>query len=58
MFQSYVANNSSYLRYLNADYINSVGQGQLFLRVVKELTNEQLSSINKDDKKLNVATYP
>ncbi|MBF2018383.1 MAG: alpha/beta hydrolase [Rivularia sp. T60_A2020_040] len=58
MFKSYVENNLNYRRYLSADYINSVGQGQLFLSIVKELTNEQLSSINKDDKRLNVVTYP
>jgi len=58
MLKSYVANNSNYLRYLTADYINSVGQGQLFLSIVKELTIEQLNSIKQDDEKLNVATYP
>ncbi|MBE9212444.1 alpha/beta hydrolase [Plectonema cf. radiosum LEGE 06105] len=58
MFKSYVENNPNYRRYLSADYINSVGQGQLFLSVVTELTNEQLSSINKEEKRLNLATYP
>lgn len=58
MFKSYVTNNSNYLRYLTADYINSVGQGQLFLSIVKELTIEQLNSMKQDDEKLNVATYP
>jgi predicted dienelactone hydrolase len=42
MFKTYVANDSSYRRYLNANYINSLGQDQLFLRVVKELDNEIL----------------
>jgi predicted dienelactone hydrolase len=54
MFKTYVANNSSYRRYLNADYINSLGQDKLFLSVVNELTTQQLGSINKEEK-LDVA---
>ena len=42
MFKTYAANNQNYRRYLDASYINSVGQDKLFLRVVKELDNEKL----------------
>ncbi|MBV6621407.1 MAG: alpha/beta hydrolase [Rivularia sp. (in: Bacteria)] len=42
MFKTYVTNNSNYQAYLNANYINSLGQGSLFLRVVNELSNEKL----------------
>ncbi len=42
MFKTHVTNNSSYRPYLNANYINSLGQDNLFLRVVKELTNQEL----------------
>ena len=42
MFKTYVTNDSSYQSYLNANYINSLGQYELFLRVVKELKNEEL----------------
>lgn len=42
MFQNYVANDASYGRYLNASYINSLSQGKLFLRVVKELKEKEL----------------
>lgn len=55
MFKTYVANDSSYRRYLNTDYINSLGEDKLFLRVVKDLTNKELRSLNKDDQKLDVA---
>ncbi|MGB3651767.1 MAG: alpha/beta hydrolase [Rivularia sp. (in: cyanobacteria)] len=55
MFNTYVTNDSSYRRYLNANYINSLGEGELFLSVVTELTNKDISSIKKDDEKLNVA---
>ncbi|MEO1428487.1 MAG: alpha/beta hydrolase [Cyanobacteria bacterium J06633_8] len=40
MFKTYVTNNSNYQRYLNANYINSLGQDKLFLRVVNELSND------------------
>ncbi|MEM9924931.1 MAG: alpha/beta hydrolase [Cyanobacteria bacterium P01_D01_bin.50] len=53
MFKTYVANNSNYSRYLSADYINSLGQDKLFLRVVNELTIKQLRSFNRDGDKLN-----
>lgn len=55
MFKNYVANNSSYRRYLSNNYINSLGQNRLFLRVIKQLTNEELKSFNQDDERLNVA---
>ncbi len=55
MFNTYVTNDSSYRRYLNPNYINSLGEGELFLSVVTELTNKDISSIKKDDEKLNVA---
>ncbi|MGB6297728.1 MAG: alpha/beta hydrolase [Rivularia sp. (in: cyanobacteria)] len=55
MFKTYVVNDSSYRRYLNTNYINSLGEDKLFLRVVKELTNKELRSFNKDDEGLNVA---
>lgn len=42
MFKTHVTNNSSYQRYLNANYINSLGQDDLFLRIVKELKSEEL----------------
>ena len=55
MFKTYVTNDSSYRRYLNANYINSLGQDKLFLRVVKELTKKELRSFNKSDEELNIA---
>lgn len=42
MFKTHVTKNSSYQRYLNANYINSLGQDDLFLRIVKELKSEEL----------------
>lgn len=42
MFKTHVTNDSSYRRYLNANYINSLGQDNLFLRVVKELNKEEI----------------
>ena len=42
MFKTYAANNQNYRRYLDASYINSVGQDKLFLRVVKELDREKI----------------
>jgi len=42
MFKTYATNNQKYRSYLNANYINSLGQDKLFLRVVKELSNEDL----------------
>mgnify|MGYP001794786694 CR=1 FL=1 len=42
MFKTYVENNPNYSRYLTADYINNIGRNRLFLRVVTELTTEQL----------------
>ena len=42
MFKNYVENNPNYSRYLSANYINSIGQDKLFLRVVKGLTQEEL----------------
>ncbi|AFY56830.1 putative dienelactone hydrolase [Rivularia sp. PCC 7116] len=42
MFKTYVTNNSAFRSYLNANYINSLGQGDLFLRVVNELSSDNL----------------
>ncbi|MEM6401553.1 MAG: alpha/beta hydrolase [Cyanobacteria bacterium P01_D01_bin.116] len=42
MFKTYAANNQKYSRYLDANYINALGQDKLFLRVVEELSNEDL----------------
>ena len=42
MFKNYVTNDSSYRRYLNANYINSLGEDDLFLRVVRDLKSEEL----------------
>lgn len=58
MFNKYVANNSNYSRYLSNNYINSIGQDKLFLRVVNELTSKELRSFNKGDGRLNVASKP
>ncbi len=55
MFKTYVTNDSSYQRFLNANYINSLGQDKLFLRVVKELKKEELKSSKVTDEGLNVA---
>ena len=42
MFKTYATNNQEYRRYLDANYINAVGQDKLFLRVVKELDGENI----------------
>ncbi|MEA5596951.1 alpha/beta hydrolase [Rivularia sp. UHCC 0363] len=55
MFKTYVENDSIYSRYLSPDYINSLGKGQLFLSVIQELTSKDLSSIKKDNQRLNIA---
>jgi len=42
MFKTYVTNNQNYRPYLDANFINSLAQGKLFLRVVNELTRKEL----------------
>lgn len=41
-FETYVAEQSSYLPYLSTDYVNTISQQALPLSLIKSLTSEQL----------------
>lgn len=46
-FETYVAQQSSYLSYLSPDYVNTISQQPLPLSLIKFLTSEQLQEAFK-----------